>query len=778
MLLALMLSVQLLGFGIIQGSISRNVQQHAHEELMVGDRVFHRLLQQNGQRLSQAAQVLAADFQFREALASNDQSTILSALQNHGNRIRADVAVLLTPEGEMVAETVAIGESASNGLKNLIGQAERSGTAGSIGILGGKAYQIVVAPVRAPLTIGWVVVGFAMNDGMVRDLAGLTSLELSLASRDDKGQWHLIATTLASSRAEKLLPLLPSLSQSENGVSIELADEDFETRHDDLSENSGQPVLAIMQRSLTDAAAPFVRLQAALLVLTAIGLVVSIAGSIIMARRITQPLRMLADAAHSIAQGDYSHAVQVAGKDEIAELGTAFNNMREGISARETRISELAYGDVLTGLPNRALFNDRLQKAVEAAQSMHAGLAVLSMDVDRFKDVNETLGHQTGDLLLQDVARRLRNAVLGKADMDMVARLGGDEFAILLPGASAGAAQRVARKILEIFAQPATIESYALDAGMSVGIALFPDHADNARDLIRNADIAMYSAKRGGSGFAFYDTRHDQSTPERLSLLSELRQAIEQDHLAIFYQPKLDLHAAKSMYVEALVRWRHPQRGFVTPDRFIPFAEQTGYIKAITAWVLNAAFRQCAVWRLAGLPMEVSINISARDLQNPDFTRDVVRLLESHAVDPRWICLEITESAVMEDPLRALDTLERLHAMGFRLSIDDFGTGYSSLAYLKKLPVDELKIDKSFVKGLVVDADDAAIVRATIDLAHNMGLKVSAEGVEEAAILDKLRSLGCDMAQGYHISRPLAAAELDAWMSEQRKTVTRRLVAL
>lgn len=779
MLLVLMLSVQLVGFAIIQSSISNNAQQNAHEELRIGERVFNRLLTQNGQRLSQAVQVLSVDTAFREALANNDQAAILSTLQIHANRNRADMAVLLSPEGDLVAETAAVGRSASPALRGLIYQAERSGMASSIDLLGGEAYQIVVTSVRAPLTAGWIVMGFAIDEAMLRDLAGLTGLELSIAVREEKGSWRLVGSTLGSARADMLRARLADVIDAKGeSIPIELNDEDFETHYRDLGVSGGLAVIAILQRSLTDAAAAFLHLQAALLILTAVGLIVSIAGSVIMARRITQPLRVLADAAHGIAQGDYSRPVQVAGKDEIAALGMAFNHMREGISARETRISELAYGDVLTGLPNRALFKDRLEQAVEVAQSMHGCLAVLSMDVDRFKDVNDTLGHQTGDLLLQDIARRLRNAVMGKADMDMVARLGGDEFAILLPGAAAGAAQRVAKRILETFAQPASIDTYAVDAGMSIGIALYPDHADNARDLVRNADIAMYSAKRGGSGFTFYDPRHDQSTPERLSLLSELRQAIEQDHLAVFYQPKLDLHSGKGLYVEALVRWRHPQRGFVTPEHFIPFAEQTGYIKKITAWMLNVAFRQCATWRLAGLPMEVSINISARDLHNPDFTRDVVRLLESHAVDPRWICLEITESAVMEDPLHALDTLERLHAMGFKLSIDDFGTGYSSLAYLKKLPVDELKIDKSFVKGLVVDSDDAAIVRSTIDLAHNMGLTVSAEGVEEAAILEKLRSLGCDTAQGYFISRPLAAAELDVWMSEQRKTVTRRLVAL
>jgi len=275
------------------------------------------------------------------------------------------------------------------------------------------------------------------------------------------------------------------------------------------------------------------------------------------------------------------------------------------------------------------------------------------------------------------------------------------------------------------------------------------------------------SAKRAGTDFEIYDSRHDQNTPARLSLLGELRQAVEHDQLTLLFQPRISLGARAANSAEALVRWNHPERGVVLPERFVPFAEQTGYIKAVTRWVLNSVFRQCAAWRARGIELRVSVNISARDLHTPDFPRSLAELAAAHGMKPDAVSLEVTESAVMEDPAHALEILERLHAMGVRLSIDDFGTGYSSLAYLKRLPVDELKIDKSFVIGLVRDRDDAAIVRATIDLAHHMGLAVTAEGVEEASVLETLRRLGCDQAQGNFISPPLPAAALERWIRQE-----------
>jgi diguanylate cyclase (GGDEF)-like protein len=596
--------------------------------------------------------------------------------------------------------------------------------------------------------MGWVVLGLRLDGRVVQDLAALTSLDVSLATRAGAEAWRLLASTRPAEEQPALLEVSGADRATERLTLV-------------LGGSDGTEVAAVLQRSLDAAAAPFRGLQTTLLALTIIGLALSAIGSVLMARRITGPLGALVQAARKVEEGDYAHRAAVAPGDEIGELAAAFNHMCDGIAAREHRISELAYNDPLTGLPNRALFNDRIGQAVSAAQRNAGQLAVLTMDLDRFKHVNDSLGHHMGDLVLREVAFRLHQLLQRRTDT--VARLGGDEFAVLLPTEGVEGAKLVARKIVEVLAEALTIEGHLVDVGASIGIAGYPEHGEDADTLMRCADVAMYSAKRGGTGFEVYDSRHDQSTPGRVSLLGELRHAVEHDELVLLYQPKIGLAARAATAAEALVRWNHPERGRLLPESFVPFAEQTGYIKAVTRWVLDHALRQCAEWRSRGLELQVSVNISARDLHNPDFPRTLAELAAAHALRPEQLALEVTESAVMEDPAHALAILERLHAMGVRLAIDDFGTGYSSLAYLKRLPVDELKIDKSFVIGLVRDADDAAIVRATIDLAHHMGLTVTAEGVEDRHVLETLRRLGCDHAQGLYVGRPLTAPEFERW---------------
>jgi diguanylate cyclase (GGDEF)-like protein len=423
----------------------------------------------------------------------------------------------------------------------------------------------------------------------------------------------------------------------------------------------------------------------------------------------------------------------------------------------------LAYWDTLTGLPNRAQFNDRLTEAIQVAEGADVPLSLLMIDLDRFKYVNDTLGHHIGDLLLAEVGKRM--AELVPANEATVARLGGDEFAILLPRQDIAAACRIAAKLLKRLEVPITVEGQVVDVSGSIGIVSFPDNGPDANTLFRHADLAMYAAKRGNLGFAVYEVSDvERHHAERLSLMTELRQAVEHDELMLYYQPKIDLVTGSVKYVEALVRWQHPSRGMVPPDAFIPFAEQTGYIKTISRWVVARAIEQCARWQEAGIELAVSINVSARDLIHSDLPEVLAQCLELNDVAPQKVWIEITESALMEDAENAIKTLDRLHAMGLRMSIDDFGTGYSSLAYLKRMPVDEIKIDKSFVLTMDTNAEDMTIVRSTIDLGHNMGLKVVAEGVETIEVLGQLREMGCDLAQGFYLSRPLPAAGLEAWL--------------
>jgi diguanylate cyclase (GGDEF)-like protein len=436
--------------------------------------------------------------------------------------------------------------------------------------------------------------------------------------------------------------------------------------------------------------------------------------------------------------------------------------MREAIAAREEQILKLAYRDPLSDLPNRALFNDRLRVAIEGARRQGAPLAVLLMDLDRFKYINDTLGHHIGDLVLQQVAKRLA-ALVRKSDT--TARLGGDEFAMLLVSAGVDQARGVAQKVVAALEAPITIGQTSLDVRASVGIAGFPMHGEDADTLMRHGDAAMYAAKRGNTGLAVYDARLHEKREEQLSLLSELRQAIDQNELKLLYQPKVELASARVTGVEALVRWAHPVKGMIPPDRFIPFAEQTGFIKTVTAWVLDAAVRQGAAWRAAGRPTRISVNISAQDLLNPELEELLDGALERHALPPELLCLEITESGVMRDPARAIEVLKRVQRLGVGRAIDDFGTGYSSLSYVKQLSVDELKIDRSFLRSIVTDVKDRAIVLSTIELAHNLGLGVVAEGVEEQAAADLLLHLGCDEIQGWLVAKPLEPAALETWLA-------------
>jgi diguanylate cyclase (GGDEF)-like protein/PAS domain S-box-containing protein len=433
---------------------------------------------------------------------------------------------------------------------------------------------------------------------------------------------------------------------------------------------------------------------------------------------------------------------------------------------RQSELNEhQALHDGLTGLPNRTLFRDRIEQAIAVARREGGQLAVAMMDLDRFKDVNDSLGHHAGDTLLVELAQRLQT-VLRRSDT--VARLGGDEFGVLISKPrtdhDVGVVVEKVRTALE---QPVIIDGLALPAEGSIGIAMFPDHGDDVDTLLRHADAAMYSAKEEKSGYAFFDGSRNESDPARLTLVSELRRAIEQRELVLYYQPKAALTNGAVDSVEALLRWNHPTRGLVGPDEFIPLAQQTGLIKPLTLFVLDEALAQCCTWQRAGMTLGVAINISIRNLLDAHFPELVRTLLDKWGVDPQLLELEITESTVLSDPVRTRRVLEKLSVMGVVLSIDDFGTGYSSLSYLSQLPVNEIKIDRSFVMNMTESSGDAVIVRSTIDLARNLGLQVVAEGVETEEAWHELNELGCTLAQGYYLSRPVPAAELTQWLKRR-----------
>jgi diguanylate cyclase (GGDEF)-like protein len=446
----------------------------------------------------------------------------------------------------------------------------------------------------------------------------------------------------------------------------------------------------------------------------------------------------------------------------VASASTRLRRQAVDLRRQAEENEHLALHDPLTDLPNRSLFHDRATQAILATKRQPEQVGLMLLDLDRFKEINDTLGHHNGDLLLKEIGTRLRTSI---RQGDSVARLGGDEFGILLPRiADAEAALALADRIRHGLREPLVLEGITLDLDASIGVVVYPDHGEDVETLLQRADVAMYIAKADHSGCELYSSERDEYSPDRLALVGELRQAIDGRELVLHYQPKANLESGQITGVEALVRWQHPTRGLLSPDHFIPLAERTGLIRELTHTVLDAALHQLKNWQNEGIELDVAVNLSARDLLDLELPETVKQLLEKHQLKGERLELEITESVLLADPMRARAVLSRLDAMGIQLAIDDFGSGYSSLAYLKRLPVGEIKIDRSFVINMQHDQNDAVIVRSTIDLARNLGLRVVAEGVENENVWQNLAQLNCDQAQGYYLTRPIPAPDLASWL--------------
>jgi diguanylate cyclase (GGDEF)-like protein len=750
--LGLLVVVQLLSFGVIRAGITRNAEASLAEELQTGDRLLRRLVSQQAARLHDAADLLSKDYGFKDAVglplaASGTVETINDALRNQGERIGASVVAYYDNRLKLVTAT----RQDSGAFGTALSELAKGRRETTLLLVGQHAYQVVAVEVRTPGPMGWVLMGFELDRAVLDDLKALTQLDAALLRREGDGDWTSLTHNLAAT---------PDWGRAETPLISELDGERVSARYVELLSDGSQRLGVVLLRSLDAALAPYRMLQYVLLGLSVFGVLVFAGVSVLLARGISQPISALSAAARRLEAGDYATQVQAGSRlEEVSELSQALESMREGIQRRDALVVNLAYVDQLTSLPNRARFAEVLQ---ELLISPGVFGAVLMLNLDRFKRVNDVLGREFGDLLLQAVARRLLD--LCAPTRGVLARLTGDEFVILLPGVDARGASEAALAILKNFEQPMQIEDETIDLGAGIGIALFPEHGVDVNQLLERAELAMHAAKQRQCGSLVYHVQLDAGSQESLSLMSELRRAIESSELRLFFQPKVDLQQRRIIGGEALVRWQHPQRGLVPPMQFIPFAEQTGFIRQLTAWVLaeTAQFSRAAMD--AGLTLRLSVNLSTRDLMDQDLPVKIEALLAPLEIPPAALCLEITESAIMDDPERALATLEQLHAMGFKLSIDDFGTGYSSLAYLKRLPVDELKIDRSFVMAMERDLDDARIVRSTIELAHNLGLTVVAEGLENAKAWGLLAALGCDEGQGYFLAKPMPADQFIAWI--------------
>ncbi|OAH96787.1 putative bifunctional diguanylate cyclase/phosphodiesterase [Methylomonas methanica] len=440
--------------------------------------------------------------------------------------------------------------------------------------------------------------------------------------------------------------------------------------------------------------------------------------------------------------------------------------LRSRAESLEKQVSYSTTHDSVTDLPNRVLFYDRVEQAILAAGNQNKMLSILLVEVANFKEVYDTLGRNSSDLILKQIATRLQSVVLGT---DSVARIDGNIFSVLLSAVDNETAGLTLAKNIQAALDPAfKVERLSLVIHSNIGIVNFPEHGDDVDTLVQKAGVALFVAGQSHEGYTTYAPSYDDHSPRRLTLMSELRQAIEKEQLHIYYQPKVSVATGHVYGAEALVRWQHPKHGFISPDEFIPMAERTRVIKHLTSWVLKQSFKHCAEWRKRGWELIISVNLSAKDLHDPELPDVMAGVAAAANIKPGWMMLEITESSIMTDPERAMEVIQRLNEMGYKLSIDDFGTGYSSLAYLKRMPLTELKIDKSFVVDLLHSENDAVIVKATINLAHNLGLQVTAEGVETQEIMDKLSSYKCDLAQGYLFSKPMPFEDFGVWLETNR----------
>ncbi|OUM09266.1 hypothetical protein BW686_00800 [Pseudomonas syringae] len=737
------------------------VRTQAQAQLEVGSRVFERLIDSRGKRLRDGVQLLSADFGFRDAVASADSSTIRSVLLNHGKRINASDMFLLGMDGMVVASTVAeVPEGSRFIYDQALRAAKRAGQSVLIVPGGGIPHLLVESTVLAPLPIGRVVMGFTIDSEIAEELRSLSGLEVSFLTVEDGKVGDLISTQPPALHAG-LIQLMRSSSEGQM-LLTEQSNLNFLSQTLILAKSSngvdGQ-VIALLQSPLDKAFQAFAPLDEKIFWISMAALLASLIGTLALARSVSLPVRALAIAAKRIGDGDYETPVSMARSDELGMLASAINTMQHGIAMREGQLAHNALHDNLTGLPNRALIMERLGSLIAAQRRF----ALLYLSVENLTTISESAGAEGVEQVLRQVALRLQGIVRSG---DTVARLSANEFLLLLDNTSDDGAVGIADAAQRLLNEPLRVDNQDLALECCIGITVYPEHGDSAQELVNRAAIARKDAALLPGRLQIYQTGSDLAHQRQISLIRDLRKAPQNGELMLHYQPKLDIRQGYVRQAEALLRWSHPQFGNVSPAEFIVLAERTGSINLLTNWVIEDAIRQLADWRQRGLVLQVSVNISADDLLGDDLAAYVLKLLKQYALPAEQLVFEITESAIMSEPEKALVVLHRLRDCGISLSVDDFGTGYSSLAHLKRLPVQELKIDQSFVRDLDETSEDAVIVRSTIEMSHNLGLKVVAEGVEYQHSLDLLRRWHCDTAQGYLISRPLTASAFEAWIAE------------
>lgn len=759
--IVLLLGVLTLSFWTTFKANKQLESQQLSSQLGQAATLFSTQFDERTRYLGAFAETAARDFGLIDNL-EGDRKSFLIALNNHRKRIDADIAMALTKDGVIAGQLVV--QRKDNGQAKVRRGSEQDKTfkylewlefpeVSNFYSLDGNVYQLNLQPVKSGTTvIGWIGFGYVIDAKLAQSFLDLTGFHTAFVHNKSG-----IPVMLAVSNRE-----INSLERSalESLVLTNEKAPELVSFYEKIGDLDGENLYAVMYRYRSDILSAIERSWLRLAGVFVAALVVSLFGAFAIARSVTTPIKELIAQAKFIAKGNYESKVSVSSNREIKQLSDEFTQMQKAVLSREQAIAHRAYHNPLTNLPNRNQLILTLDQMVQVTKSP---FVLLLLNIRRLTEVNDTLGYHVGDEVIKETASRL-TAIEG---IDLVCHLAGDEFVLVVSNCTELDMKHIISKVHDAMADDYQHQQISLHLQFSIG-AVFSDLTHDPTTLLQKADTSMHESKRSRLPYCVYDKEFDRNSVERLQLVNQLRSAIENDDLVLFYQPKLDLRLNRVTHVEALVRWQHAENGLIPPDVFINIAEHTGQMNALTQWVLNEAARQYTSWKRQGVNLSIAVNISAENLKDKRFSTQVLELISDHDLPLDAILLEVTEDAVVEDPKLAIEILSYLRGHGLKISIDDYGTGYSSLAQLKNLPVHELKIDRAFVQHLISDSADRTIVESTLGLAHNLGLSVVAEGVEDEETLDWLRDNECEMAQGYFISRPLPAHELNGWLAESK----------